>query len=159
MSAPPGPQTDPFSQNVPASSPGPRRGDGCRRRRSITRCETPGRRLALHSRLVPVPGHSPTPFLRYGILCHHVSRTAVGNDSRAGSHHAMSGSTRRLDTQRRRCASRGCGKQLPMRSKRRSDLWGDLRPERPHMSIRAFGPRKYMKIAPRRCGDKRKKTR
>ena len=77
---------------------------------------------------------TPAPFLRYGILCHHVSRTAVENDSRAGSHHAMSGSTRRLVTQRRRCASRGCGKQLDMRYKRRSDLSGDLRPERPHMS-------------------------
>jgi hypothetical protein len=51
--------------------------------------------------------HKIIPFLRYGILC----RTAVGNDSHAGSHHAMSGSTRRRDTQRRRCACRGCGKQ------------------------------------------------
>src|SRR5246127_5676896 len=44
-----------------------------------------------------------------------------------------SGSTRRLETQRRRCASPGCGKQLNRRCKRRSDPPGDLRPQRPHM--------------------------
>jgi hypothetical protein len=29
------------------------------------------------------------PFLKCGILCHNVSRTAVGNDWRAGSHHTL----------------------------------------------------------------------
>src|ERR1700751_2007096 len=29
------------------------------------------------------------PFLKCGILCHNVSRTVVGNDWRAGSHHAL----------------------------------------------------------------------
>ena len=44
-----------------------------------------------------------------------------------------SGSTRRLETRRRRCASQCCGKQLNRRCKRRSNPPGDLRPQRPHM--------------------------
>src|ERR1700746_977116 len=44
-----------------------------------------------------------------------------------------SGSTRRLETQRRRCASPCCGKQLNRRCKRRSNPPGGLRPQRPHM--------------------------
>jgi hypothetical protein len=52
--------------------------------KTLTRCLQHRRAAALPRRLGAL-----RPFLKCGILCHNVSRTVVGNDWRAGSHHAL----------------------------------------------------------------------